>query len=86
MSKYYRPLNRSIAGLVASWTDLVLPSVTNDASSDLASGIECAVEVTTTGSGIEHTHVLKGTGTLISELNGWTYQGSQDIIQMLELI
>ena len=83
--KYYRPLDRSIAGLVASWTDLILPNVTDDAGTTLDNKIECAVKVTTTGDAIPYTHKLEGAGTIISELNGWTYQGCQDIIQMLEL-
>ena len=82
-AKYYRPLNRSIAGLVASWTDLVLPSVTSTGHDSDTS--ECSVKVTTTGDAAPYTHALEGDGSLISELNGWTYQACQDIIQMLEM-
>ena len=83
--KYYRPLNRSIAGLVASWTDLVLPSVADAGHSTEDSSWECSVKVDTTTENVGFTHKLSGAGTLISELNGWTYQACQDIIQMLEM-
>jgi hypothetical protein len=86
--KYYRPLNRTIAGLVASWTDLKLPSVTGSINT-IDDTWECAVEVDTStvteDSSTVYTHTPKCIGTLSSELDSWTYQGCQDIIQMLEM-
>ena len=85
-TKYYRPLNRTIAGLVASWTDLVLPSAISHESLDAS--WECAVQADTTevtDITTTYTHDAFAVGTLSSELDGWTYQACQDILQMLEL-
>tara|TARA_Y100001973_G_C5202604_1_gene338979 strand:- start:156 stop:1247 length:1092 start_codon:yes stop_codon:yes gene_type:complete len=86
-TKYYRPLNRTIAGLVASWTDLALPSATPDGIDSLDDTWECAVKVDRaedSGDVDSYIYTPSCVGTLSTELDAWTLQGAQDIVQMLE--